>query len=676
MSTLQENYILYTDKVISETQFRHFIRTDSRSSKYISSINSTQDMINILKNKGVLYDVPKYEDVRFNIREWWTNKAPYHKNDSKLQDDQIKKFDNINLNELLNGAEYEFVKGGKKDWDKAYKTAGTNLLKDPHYYLNKLNGIEPVKKRTDQMQPVKKDNLVDKDNAMKPATKGEKMPKSGISLMEAIFTRGDFSKFTNKLKEEDVFNDAATRAALKKIEDITHIDIKLFLEKLITELGEDHEVVKEIDSIIKSFSNPNNKLQPIEVIRNIKRELKDAGLYNDFVNYLDSSHSVNEFNYNAKKNNYKYFIVQIKDDYKKINEGFEYQEDAISRVKEMFDEQGVKKDSSLKVLTIQGCKKYGLDPNKNSDWGNYKWDDENLPIKEDHLPSRKDQESFIIKWQDKVLDRKIKPDQLKKLEDGVVLSMYKSLESLLKKRGIDYESETQFDLSELKNLIREKLKKYLEDKIPGGKGDKLDPKNVDKEELKNGMKHEMEHTDDPKKAMEIALDHLSEDPNYYTNLSKAGIKEGELDKKEYTFFAVKDNKIIAGFKDKSSSMEFKKDNNSRGFNYMSRNELMSKGIDPQVDNNWKKIVGVNDFEFSNMNEEDVKQNHLQLLQSFVKMNPKELAKKVLDGKEKFTNLKRQFVAKILGHHVAKGNKDQDVIDAFHELSDEISKNTR
>lgn len=49
---------------------------------------------------------------------------------------------------------------------------------------------------------------------------------------------------------------------------------------------------------------------------------------------------------------------------------------------------------------------------------------------------------------------------------------------------------------------------------------------VDPSELKKGIKTEMEHTNDPKKAKQIALDHLSEDPHYYSKLTKAGLEEG------------------------------------------------------------------------------------------------------------------------------------------------------
>jgi len=59
-----------------------------------------------------------------------------------------------------------------------------------------------------------------------------------------------------------------------------------------------------------------------------------------------------------------------------------------------------------------------------------------------------------------------------------------------------------------------------EDVIPGGDDGKLKISDVDRDELKLGIKVEMEHTTDPKIALEIALDHLAEDPKYYTMLSK------------------------------------------------------------------------------------------------------------------------------------------------------------
>jgi hypothetical protein len=62
--------------------------------------------------------------------------------------------------------------------------------------------------------------------------------------------------------------------------------------------------------------------------------------------------------------------------------------------------------------------------------------------------------------------------------------------------------------------------KNSNDKMPGGKGDKLTEKDVDPEEFAMGLKVEMEHTTDKEIAREIALDHLAEDPKYYTKLKK------------------------------------------------------------------------------------------------------------------------------------------------------------
>ena len=65
-------------------------------------------------------------------------------------------------------------------------------------------------------------------------------------------------------------------------------------------------------------------------------------------------------------------------------------------------------------------------------------------------------------------------------------------------------------------------------KLSGGVGDATASSNVDPIELSMGQTIEMEHTSDPNIATEIALDHLSEDPKYYTKLRKAGLAK-ELD---------------------------------------------------------------------------------------------------------------------------------------------------
>jgi len=63
----------------------------------------------------------------------------------------------------------------------------------------------------------------------------------------------------------------------------------------------------------------------------------------------------------------------------------------------------------------------------------------------------------------------------------------------------------------------------MSNRIRGGKGDKTNPQDVCPKELRVGIAVEYEHTDDRETATEIALDHLAENPTYYSELVKKGI---------------------------------------------------------------------------------------------------------------------------------------------------------
>ena len=58
------------------------------------------------------------------------------------------------------------------------------------------------------------------------------------------------------------------------------------------------------------------------------------------------------------------------------------------------------------------------------------------------------------------------------------------------------------------------------DQLKGGKADHLRPQDFPKKTLLAGMRHELEHTKSHRLAMEIAMDHLAEDPEYYEKLKK------------------------------------------------------------------------------------------------------------------------------------------------------------
>ena len=60
-------------------------------------------------------------------------------------------------------------------------------------------------------------------------------------------------------------------------------------------------------------------------------------------------------------------------------------------------------------------------------------------------------------------------------------------------------------------------------KLPGGEGDSTPPEQVDPTQLSTGIQIEMEHTNDLGVAKEIAMDHLTKEPKYYSKLVAAGL---------------------------------------------------------------------------------------------------------------------------------------------------------
>lgn len=62
--------------------------------------------------------------------------------------------------------------------------------------------------------------------------------------------------------------------------------------------------------------------------------------------------------------------------------------------------------------------------------------------------------------------------------------------------------------------------KTAKEKLVGGVADDVEDEEFDSEELLRGTTHEMEHTEDPETAKEIAKDHLAEDEEYYEKLEE------------------------------------------------------------------------------------------------------------------------------------------------------------
>jgi len=57
------------------------------------------------------------------------------------------------------------------------------------------------------------------------------------------------------------------------------------------------------------------------------------------------------------------------------------------------------------------------------------------------------------------------------------------------------------------------------ERLPGGRAAGRRPEEFDPVQLRRGIKVELEHTGDRRIAMEIAMDHLAEDPRYYQKLA-------------------------------------------------------------------------------------------------------------------------------------------------------------
>ena len=76
----------------------------------------------------------------------------------------------------------------------------------------------------------------------------------------------------------------------------------------------------------------------------------------------------------------------------------------------------------------------------------------------------------------------------------------------------------------MKKVVFENLNEYTKH-LHGGKGDDLTREDVDFNQLEIGIAVEMEHTNDPEVAEEIALDHLAELPDYYTQLIQAELAD-------------------------------------------------------------------------------------------------------------------------------------------------------
>lgn len=93
----------------------------------------------------------------------------------------------------------------------------------------------------------------------------------------------------------------------------------------------------------------------------------------------------------------------------------------------------------------------------------------------------------------------------------------KELAISLKREPISAEVQSRM----IQDNFDDKYKKasHWKDKLTGSESDNKRPSDFNQKDLEKGKKIELEHTDDPDIAKEIAIDHLDEHKDYYIGLT-------------------------------------------------------------------------------------------------------------------------------------------------------------
>ena len=116
-------------------------------------------------------------------------------------------------------------------------------------------------------------------------------------------------------------------------------------------------------------------------------------------------------------------------------------------------------------------------------------------------------------------------------------------------------------------LVSPAMQKAAEDLIHGGKADNKPTAKYDKDQLALGMGVEREHTESPKRALEITKDHLEENDQYYTEPKSKDWAEKEIKKEGMVLVRIGDNEsdlVLQDLERMASLENIKKLANDRG----------------------------------------------------------------------------------------------------------------
>jgi hypothetical protein len=139
----------------------------------------------------------------------------------------------------------------------------------------------------------------------------------------------------------------------------------------------------------------------------------------------------------------------------------------------------------------------------------------------------------------------------------------------------------------MKKLVCESLAEFSN---LDGKGKNLIPSDVNHKQLEIGIKVEKEHSSDKMIATRIALDHLAENPEYYTELVQSGlVDEPAAIKKYIEFFGTSKlpaNMEIPAATDDEMDEAFKSKRQQRYFYARAGDKSLSK----KKRNKWKRMA--------------------------------------------------------------------------------------
>lgn len=178
----------------------------------------------------------------------------------------------------------------------------------------------------------------------------------------------------------------------------------------------------------------------------------------------------------------------------------------------------------------------------------------------------------------------------------------------------EWAEEHGYDVPKIEEVVYQLATEYVEededgkDKIPGGRADDKDVSEFPKDQIEKGIKVEMEHTDDPALAKEIAKDHLTEMDDYYDRLDEME-KAAEEAKKEaqitqslppsmFTKYEVTEDPEIEEFKQyleenpDAAAWEIRDWAESRGYDPMTLLNYLEKGELSEED---RRGVGLVDY---------------------------------------------------------------------------------